>query len=77
MTRRKVSDLIGEAKALRTTLTAAREEVIRLASDPFADPAAVRRATNRLAYLTGVGRGWASVVDDGLRKHREGNDARR
>ena len=38
MTRRKVSDLIGEAKALRTTLTAAREEVIRLASDPFADP---------------------------------------
>lgn len=71
MTRRKVTDLIGEANELSAMIRAARDEAIRLGSDPLANPAALRRAKRRLAYLNGVGHGWANVVGASVKARRD------
>lgn len=54
-------------------LRAARAEAVRLGSDPLASPAALRRATWRLAFVTGKASGWAKVVEAGLPKLRSGD----
>lgn len=65
--------LISQAAALMDELRAARSEAIRLGSDPLASRAARRRATWRLAFVTGKARGWAKVVEAGLPKLRRGD----
>jgi hypothetical protein len=57
----RIAALISEAEELKHELKAARDEVVRLETDPFTTPAALQRASERLAWLNGVADGWVAA----------------
>lgn len=60
--------LLSRAEPLLAEMRDAQDEAIRVGSDPVADPAAVRRACWRLAFVTGKLRGWSRVVEAGMQR---------